>query len=51
MLRDLNEPIKDWFPFIFHNWITNKNNVDYYDHYLCFINIEKMFLEKQLYYL
>ena len=22
MLRDINEPTKDWFPFIFHNWVS-----------------------------
>jgi hypothetical protein len=22
ILRDINEPTKDWFPFIFHNWVS-----------------------------
>ena len=45
LVRDLNQPLNSYFPFIFNN---KYNNVRGFDHFLCFINIDKVAEEMQL---
>ena len=40
-VSDLNNPTKDWFPFIYHNKLASSK----FDHYFCFFDIEKMYSE------
>ena len=40
IIRDLNSPCNQYFPFMFSNKI---NKLQRFEDYLCFINIEKIF--------
>ncbi len=40
-VRDLGEPINDFFPFIYNQWVNNAcDSGDCFDHYICFFNVE-----------
>ena len=40
-VRDLGEPINDFLPFIYNQWVNNTiDSGDCFDHYFCFFNVE-----------